>query len=240
MAPPSTRSVGTNRKTLSLGMASEEVVLPCDTTSTPRLSASSRIAAISEFDCGPMTTRAPRRATCAKPAAARAGDNPVSTTSSATRMCRCASSWFQCSMPTASAALVVAPRLEPEPVSDSSAPIRMTVVRDAAAASDASELPSRTTVVISATSRYADGAHDLEGTAPSVRAPTGPLASAEASVVSSADARDQCTHRDEAARRHLESVVALWALGAATAGDSPDHARCRRGCVVPPGSLGNA
>src|SRR6059058_331356 len=84
VARPSTWSVGTNRKIMSLGIPSDDAVLPWDTTRTPRWFAASMIAATSLLDCGPMISFTASPASLSKPALARSGSCPVSTMSSVT------------------------------------------------------------------------------------------------------------------------------------------------------------
>src|SRR5213076_1477073 len=52
VARPSTWSFGTNRKIMSLGIPSDDAVLPWDTTRTPRWFAASMIAASSLLEAG--------------------------------------------------------------------------------------------------------------------------------------------------------------------------------------------
>src|SRR5437867_634977 len=76
VARPSTWSVGTNRKIMSLGIPSDDAVLPWDTTRTPRWFAASMIAATSLLDCGPMISFTPSPASLSKPALAAVGILP--------------------------------------------------------------------------------------------------------------------------------------------------------------------
>src|SRR5216117_1099383 len=132
VARPSTWSVGTNRKMMSLGIPSDDAVLPWDTTRTPRWFAASMIAATSLLDCGPMISFTPTPASLAKPALARSGSCPVSTMSSVTSAFF--SWWLRRLTATSSAARLVLPSDDPAPVIDSNAPTRISVLLDCAGA----------------------------------------------------------------------------------------------------------
>ena len=123
LARPSTRSVGTKRKTLSSVSPSDDAVLPCEATSTPRASACSPMAATSELDWGPITIRTPLSANRVSAACACSASRFVFSTSSTTLTCLPCRDEFQRCAAISSAALLVVPRVAPSPVSESSAPM---------------------------------------------------------------------------------------------------------------------
>src|SRR5438876_2079329 len=152
VARPSTWSVGTNRKIMSLGIPSDDAVLPWDTTRTPRWFAASMIAATSLLDCGPMISFTPSPASLSKPALARSGSCPVSTMSSVT--CAFFSWWLRRLTATSSAARLVLPSDDPAPVIDSNAPTRTSVLLDCAGADS---VPSANTDASTTTAPSAKG-----------------------------------------------------------------------------------
>ena len=140
LARPSTRSVGTNRKTLSSGSPSDDAVLPWDTTITPRAAAVSLIAATSELDWGPITIRTPLSASRVSAACACSGSRFVFSTSSTTLTCLPCGDEFQRCAAISSAALLVVPRVAPSPVSERSAPM-WTSLAPCAAPADGAATP---------------------------------------------------------------------------------------------------
>src|SRR6266511_2394498 len=155
LARPSTRSVGTNRNTLSSGCPSDDAVLPCDTRSTPRASASALIAATYELDCGPMTIRAPRSANRVSAGCACSASRFVFSTSSTTLSCLPWAAFHRC-VAISSAALLVFPSVAPSPVSESNAPMwtsRGWVCADAVGAPAPSTPTTRTSAAVPITIR---------------------------------------------------------------------------------------